>query len=258
MPGQLAQKVAVVTGAGRGIGRAIAQRFSAEGAIVAVVDQDEPAARETAGLLSCRLGETLAVGTDVTDPAQVQRLMERTRSTFGRIDVLVNVAGIGLTRLFLNTTLEEWDRVLRVNLTGTFLCSQAAARMMVEQRSGKIVNIASLSGQRAGSGRAAYGASKAGVTMLTKVMALELAPFGITVNEIAPGPVNTDMTAVTHDEATRQAYHNLIPMRRYAERDEIAAAALFLASAEANFVNGHTLNVDGGFQAAGLIFDLKG
>jgi 3-oxoacyl-[acyl-carrier protein] reductase len=172
------------------------------------------------------------------------------------VDILVNVAGIGLTKSFLTTTPEEWDRVLRINLGGTFHCSQAAALVMKEQGSGRIINISSLSAQRGGTGRAAYGASKAGVTILTKIMAVELAPLGITVNEIAPGPVNTEMTAVTHDDATRRAYHDLIPMRRYAERDEIADAAVFLASDEARFINGHTLNVDGGFAAAGLIFDL--
>jgi NAD(P)-dependent dehydrogenase (short-subunit alcohol dehydrogenase family) len=158
--------------------------------------------------------------------------------------------------LFINTTLEQWEKILRVNLTGSFLCSQAVARIMIEQGRGKIINIASLSGQRAGTGRAAYGASKAGVSMLTKVMAVELAQYGITVNEIAPGPVNTEMTAITHDEVTRKEYHRLIPMGRYAERDEIANAGVFLASAEADFINGHTINVDGGFAAAGLLFNL--
>src|SRR5208283_1818383 len=194
---------------------------------------------------------------DVGDQAQVEELMAATVRDWARIDVLVNVAGVGLTKLFLNTTLKQWEHVLRVNLTGCFLCSQAAARVMTAQNSGKIINIASLSGQRAGTGRAAYGASKAGVTMLTRVMAVELARYGITVNEIAPGPVNTEMTAVTHDEATRNAYLRLIPMARYAERDEIADAAVFLASPEAHFINGQTLNVDGGFAAAGLMFDLN-
>jgi 3-oxoacyl-[acyl-carrier protein] reductase len=198
-------------------------------------------------------GAARAEALDVGEPQQVSRFFD----SAGAVDILANVAGVGLTRTMLRTTLEEWERVIRINLTGVFLCSQSAARGMVERRRGKIINIASLSGQRGGTGRAAYGASKAGVTTLTRVMAVELAPFGITVNEIAPGPVNTEMTAVTHDEATRQAYYNLIPMRRYAEREEIAAAAVFLASREADFVNGHTLNVDGGFGAAGLIFDLK-
>jgi NAD(P)-dependent dehydrogenase (short-subunit alcohol dehydrogenase family) len=254
---RLHNKVALVTGAGRGIGRAIALRFAREGATIAAADLLLENAERVAAEIRALPGAASAFPVDAGDAAQVEQLIRDVRAAYGRIDLLVNVAGIGLTRSFLATTLAEWEHVLRVNLTGTFLCAQATARVMVEQGGGKIINIASLSGQRGGSGRAAYGASKAGVTMLTKVMAVELARYGITVNEIAPGPVNTEMTAVTHDEATRQAYYNLIPMRRYAERDEIADAAVFLASPEADFVNGHTLNVDGGFGAAGLMFDLK-
>lgn len=249
----LEKKLAVVTGGGRGIGRAIALRYAAEGARILVGDLDAANAAAVAAEIERAGGSAGGAALDVSDAAAVNRFFVDA----GAVDVLVNVAGIGLTKSFLQTSAEEWERVIRVNLTGTFLCSQAAARGMAERRRGRIINIASLSGQRGGTGRAAYGASKAGVTMLTKVMAVELAPYGITVNEIAPGPVNTEMTAVTHDEATRQAYYNLIPMRRYAERDEIAAAAVFLASREADFINGHTLNVDGGFAAAGLMFDLK-
>jgi 3-oxoacyl-[acyl-carrier protein] reductase len=254
---KLKDQVAIVTGAGRGIGRAIALRMAAEGASVTVADIVAENAARVAKEIQEEGGRAHAVPVDVTDPVQVDAMTRATLETFGRLDILVNNAGIGLTRLFLNTSLEEWERVLKVNLTGVFLSSQAASAVMVRQGGGRIINLASLSGQRGGTGRAAYGASKAGVSMLTKVMAVELAPSGITVNEIAPGPVNTEMTAVTHDEATRQAYCNLIPMRRYAERDEIAAAAVFLASPDAAFINGQTLNVDGGFGAAGLIFDLK-
>jgi 3-oxoacyl-[acyl-carrier protein] reductase len=222
-----------------------------------VADLDEKSAEATAAEISALGGRARGRSVDVGVQAQVEELVASTIRDWAKIDLLVNVAGIGLTKLFLNTTLEQWENVLRVNLTGCFLCSQAAARIMSAQRRGKIINIASLSGQRGGTGRAAYGASKAGVTMLTKVMAVELARYGITVNEIAPGPVNTEMTAVTHDETTRNAYYRLIPMGRYAERDEIADAAVFLASSEADFINGQTLNVDGGFAAAGLMFDLK-
>ena len=249
---RLENKTAVITGGGRGIGRANALRFAAEGARVIVGDIRGENGARVAREIEAAAGSARAAVLDVGDPDQVTRFF----AAAGAVDILVNVAGVGLTRSFLKTGFAEWEQVIRVNLTGTFLCAQAAARGMAERRSGKIINIASLSGQRGGTGRAAYGASKAGVTALTKVLAVELAPFGITVNEIAPGPVNTEMTAVTHDEATRQAYSRLIPMRRYAERDEIAAAAVFLASPEADFVNGHTLNVDGGFAAAGLIFDL--
>ena len=251
---RLAGKTAIVTGAGRGIGRAIASKFAAEGAAVLVADVVEENASKAAAEIGAR---ATSVRVDVTDESSVQAMVQAALESFGTVDILVNNAGIGLTKLMIDTTLAEWKRVVDVDLTGTFLCSQEAARVMLSQRSGRIINIASLSGQRGGTGRAAYGAAKAGVTALTKVMAVELSPHGITVNEIAPGPVNTEMTAVTHDEATRQAYYNLIPMRRYAERDEIADAAVFLASREAAFINGQTLNVDGGFGAAGLIFDLK-
>jgi len=254
---RLEGKVALVTGAGRGIGRAIATRFGAEGAWVVAADLDRESAATAAAEIVEAGGRASGHRVDIAERTQIVELIASIVREQGRLDVLVNVAGVGLTRLFLNTTLEEWEQVLRVNLTGCFLCSQAAARVMCAQGAGKIINISSLSAQRGGTGRAAYGASKAGVTILTKVMAVELAPFGITVNEIAPGPVNTEMTAVTHDEGTREAYHRLIPMGRYAERSEIADAAVFLASAEADFVNGHTLNVDGGFAAAGLIFELK-
>jgi 3-oxoacyl-[acyl-carrier protein] reductase len=245
-----------VTGGGRGIGRSISLRFALEGAHVLVADILEGEAAAVADEITGAGGNARAFVVDVTDARRIQQMVEAAVESWGRIDVLVTCAGVGLTKLMLDTTLDEWQRVLRINLTGVFLCCQTVARVMVRQGSGRIINIASLSGQRGGTGRSAYGASKAGVTALTKVMAVELAPHGICVNEIAPGPVNTEMTAVTHDEATRQAYHNLIPMRRYAERDEIAAAAVFLASDEAEFVNGHTLNVDGGFAAAGLMFEL--
>jgi NAD(P)-dependent dehydrogenase (short-subunit alcohol dehydrogenase family) len=252
---RLANKVAIITGSGRGIGREMARLFAAEGAQVVVADVNEETARRTAAEIAAAGGEACPVTTDVTEAHQVESLIRLVVARWGRLDVLVNNAGVGLNRPFLETTLSEWDRTLRTNLTGTFLCAQAAARVMVDQGSGRIVNVASISGQRGGQGRAAYGAAKAGVILLTRVMAVELAPRGVSVNAIAPGPVDTDQSRGTHTPATRRAYHDRIPLGRYGEHREIAAAALFLASDEASFVTGHVLNVDGGFGAAGLMFD---
>jgi 3-oxoacyl-[acyl-carrier protein] reductase len=252
---RLKDNVAIITGAGRGIGSEIARRFAAEGARVVVADLDETSAQGVAGEISAVGQSAIGLHVDVTESASVQRVMQETIARYGRIDVLINNAGIGLNKPFLTTTLEEWEIQLRVNLTGQFLCGQAAARIMAKQGAGRIVNVASISGQRGGQGRAAYGAAKAGVILLTKVMAVELSPLGIRVNAVAPGPVDTDQSRETHTPSTRQAYYDRIPARRYGEREEIAAAVLFLASPEASFVSGHVLNVDGGFNAAGLLFD---
>jgi 3-oxoacyl-[acyl-carrier protein] reductase len=248
-------KVAIVTGSGRGIGREIARQFAEAGATAVVADIHADNAEAVASQLRTEGHAARAIRVDIADPASVDALVDATLTQFGRLDILVNNAGLALNKPFLATTLEDWQRLLDVNLTGTFLCSQAAARVMVRQGSGRIVNVASISGQRGGQGRAAYGASKAGIIQLTRVMAVELAPRGVTVNAVSPGPVDTDQSRGTHTPATRRSYHERIPVGRYGEMSEIAAAVLFLASDEASFVNGHILNVDGGFYAAGLMFD---
>ncbi len=252
---RLKDKVAIITGAGRGIGKEMARLFAQEGARVVVADVDVPNARQTAAEITAEGNEARAIGVDIANPVQVQRMVDEIVETFGRIDILVNNAGVGSNCSFLTMPLAEWDEQLKVNLTGTFLCGQAVARVMARQKSGRIVNVASISGQRGGQGRAAYGASKAGVILLTKVMAVELAPLGINVNAIAPGPVVTEMSVGTHTEATKTSYRERIPLRRYGTEKEIAATALFLGSDDAGFVTGHILNVDGGFNAAGLMFD---
>ena len=252
---RLQDKITIITGAGRGIGRVIALRFAQEGARVVIADLDESSAHAVAAEIVAAGGLGLGLKLDVAQPAMVDAAIAETRSRFGRLDVLVNNAGIGSCVPVLELTLEEWERNLRVNLTGTFLCAQAAARVMVAQGCGRIINIASISGQRGGVGRAAYGAAKAGVIQLTRVMAVELSARGVGVNAISPGPVDTDQSRGTHTPATRRAYLDRIPMKRYGQAEEIAAAAVFLAADESSFVVGHVLNVDGGFDAAGLIFD---
>jgi 3-oxoacyl-[acyl-carrier protein] reductase len=249
--------VAIITGAAQGIGRDIALRFAREGARVVVADLNETHASAVAAEIAATGGQGIAVEVDVTQPEKIDAVIRVTLRRFGRIDVLVNNAGIGSNEPVLEMSLEEWERNLKVNLTGTFLCAQAAGRVMVKQGAGRIINIASISGQRGGVGRSAYGAAKAGVIQLTRVMAVELAPLGVGVNAISPGPIDTAQSRGTHTPDTRRAYLDRIPLKRYGQGSEIAAAAVFLASDESSFVVGHILNVDGGFDAAGLIFNDK-
>jgi 3-oxoacyl-[acyl-carrier protein] reductase len=251
---RLQSKTALITGGARGIGLAIARAFVREGPSVVIADRDGEGAAATARELGTAGHQALAIEMDVSEPATVTNTVQEILRTFGRLDVLVNNAGVGGNTPFLETTLEEWERIIRINLTGAFLVAQAAGREMAKSGGGAIINIASLSGQRGGDGRAAYGSAKAGLELLTKVMAVELAPLNIRVNNIAPGPIETEMARFAHDAATRAAYNFLVPMGRYGTPDEIAEAAVFLASEESSYVHGHTLNVDGGFRAAGLMF----
>jgi len=247
-------KVAVITGGARGIGLAIAKAFVREGAAVAIADISREGAEEAVAGLKQQGARAVAVAVNVADPASVSAMVASVLDAFGRIDILINNAGVGGNTPFLEIGLEEWNRIIGINLTGAFLVAQACAREMVKGGGGKIVNIASLSGQRGGNGRAAYGSAKAGLELLTKVMAVELSPHNINVNNIAPGAIETEMAKFAHDQPTRAAYNYLIPMTRYGTPEEIADAAVFLCSDESRYVQGHTLNVDGGFRAAGLMF----
>ena len=250
---RLEGRSAIVTGGARGIGFAVARAFAREGAAVAIADVDGAGARTAAEELNTQGARSLPIPVDVADAASVQAMVATALQAFGRIDILMNNAGVGGNTPFLETTLADWNRIIGINLTGAFLVAQTVSREMVKSGGGKIVNIASLSGQRGGSGRAAYGSAKAGLELLTKVIAVELAPYNINVNNIAPGAIETEMAKFAHDEATRAAYNYLIPMTRYGTPEEIADAAVFLASDESRYVHGHTLNVDGGFRAAGMM-----
>lgn len=255
---RLEGQVAAVTGAGRGMGEAIARRLAADGAAVVVSDIDAEGAGRVAAAIGDAGGRACAVRVDVADESDAAELTRTAVQTFGRLDILVNNAGIGLNKLFLDTTPADMERLFRVNLLGAFMCSQAAVRAMLPNGYGRIVNIASLSGQRGGIGRTAYGTAKAGLELMTKVMSVELASQGITVNNVAPGAIATQISVQMHDEATREAYHYLIPQRRYGTAEEVASAVAYLASPEAVHICGHTLNVDGGFQTAGLMYRREG
>jgi NAD(P)-dependent dehydrogenase (short-subunit alcohol dehydrogenase family) len=244
-------RVAVVTGAARGIGLAIARRFLADGHAVALLDIDGETLRRAEAALEPS-ERVLAIACDVAEPAQVQAAIARVVARFGRIDALVNNAGVAVFKPMLETTHEEWARVLAVNLTGPFLCTQACAPVMLKTGGGAVVNIGSISGLRASTLRVAYGTSKAGLAHLTKQQAAELGEIGIRVNAVAPGPVDTAMAKQVHTPDIRADYHDAIPLNRYGTEEEIAAAVAFLCSEAASYVNGQTLAVDGGFDAAGI------
>lgn len=248
-------KSAIVTGAGRGIGQAIALKLAREGATVVVSDIVEENARDTAQMIGDAGGAAEAIHVDVTNEADAEAQVALAIERWGKLDILVNNAGTSCAKPFLETTKEDMERVIGVNLIGAFLCARAAAAHMVERGSGRIVNIASLSGQRGGWGRAAYGTAKAGLEVMSRIMAVELSAKGVLTNNVAPGAIATQMALEMHDQKTRDAYHRLIPQRRYGTPEEIADAVAFLASDQATHISGVTLNVDGGFWAAGLMFD---
>jgi NAD(P)-dependent dehydrogenase (short-subunit alcohol dehydrogenase family) len=245
-------RVAAITGGARGIGRAIALLFASEGAVVALGDVEAAGAEQVAGEIRGRGGKTLAMALDVGDSAQVNTFVERIANEHGRLDVMVANAGIAHSAPFLEHPEAQWQRVLRVNLTGVFLTCQAAARQMVKQGGGgRIVTIASINAFRGVENLVGYNAAKAGVTELTRTMAVELAQHGITANAIAPAQIDTRMTQTLPEEA-RQRRVERIPLGRFGEPEDIAKAALFLASDDARYVTGHTLAVDGGYLAGGL------
>lgn len=247
-------KVALITGGAVGIGAAIATRLATDGMTVLVADRDRDAAEETAGALRGGGLRAEALLMDVGDAASVAAAFVTVRERHGRCDVVVNNAGIAKTFPFVDFPLDDFELTMRVNVIGTLLVSQHAARMMIERRWGRIVNIASVAGMRAvGSGRTGYGTSKAAIIGLTRQMASELAPHGITANAVSPGPVDTPMTKVLHSPEFRDTYTAAIPMRRYGLPEEIAATVSFLASDGAAYLTGTAIPVDGGFMGSGAL-----
>lgn len=249
---RLQGRIVAITGGALGIGRATAQLFAAEGATVALGDVEIEGADAVVKEIVGRGGRAMAVGVDVGDAGQVQAFVDRVVAEYGRLDVMFANAGIAHSARFLEHPEAQWHRVLRVNLTGVFLCCQAAARQMVQQGGGgRIITTASINGFRGVENLVGYNVAKAGVIEMTKTMAVELAQHGITVNALAPAQIDTRLTRTLPEEARRRRTER-IPLGRFGEVDEVARAALFLASDDASYVTGHTLAVDGGYLAGGL------
>ncbi|MBU0478530.1 3-oxoacyl-[acyl-carrier-protein] reductase [bacterium] len=242
---KLGGKTAVVTGAAQGIGKEIACSLAKEGANVVVSDIDLELAEQTAAEIRKMGRETLVIKADVSMPEEAANIIEKTIDKLGSLDILINNAGITRDNFILRMKDEDWDKVLAINLKGTFNCIKAAAKVMLKQRKGKIVNIASIIGLIGNAGQANYAASKAGVIALTKSAAKEFGSRGITVNAIAPGFISTRMTEVLKED-TKQKMLGNIPLGRFGLPTDVANLVLFLVSDEANYITGQVINVDGG------------
>lgn len=248
---RLQDKVAIVTGSGSGINQAIAVRFAKEGAKVVCADVNKDGLKSTEELIRNVTGEVLSVETDVTSRKSVDSMVQQVVDRFGRIDILVNGAGVINYSPFLELPEEDWDRVISINLKGYYLCGQAAGKVMAGQRDGgKIINIASINSEVANPDTVHYCASKGGVQMMTKAMALDLAQYNINVNSIAPGVIVTKLTERTRSNpAKTEAFLNKTMFKRFGSPDDVANVAIFLASSEANYVTGSMYSVDGGWLA---------
>jgi 2-hydroxycyclohexanecarboxyl-CoA dehydrogenase len=246
----LKDKVAIVTGSGGGIGRGIALKFGFLGARVVVADLKFEGAKETVSLLEKAGAKGLALGTDITDRAQVQDMVKTTLGTFGKLDILVNNAGWDIIEPFMQNNPELWDKVIAINLKGPIFCIRAVLEHMMERKYGKIVNISSDAGRVGSSGEAVYSACKGGIIAFTKTIAREMARYQINVNCVCPGPTDTPLLAeMTQGETGAKiidAMTKAVPFRRLAKPEDIAGAVAFLASDDAGFITGQTLSVSGG------------
>ena len=253
-PTQHRGRVALVTGAGSGIGRCVAESLAlAHGARVYVLDKDEQAAAAVVQGINESGGHAKTLVVDLADGPGLHKGLPSLTTAFGAPDIVVNNAGMAAMVPAAECSLDHWQATMAVNVTAPMLLMQHALPHMRQAGWGRIVNIASISGLRAGTGRMAYGTSKAALIAMTRQFAIEVAEWGITVNAIAPGPVDTPLAQANHSDATRAAYGDMVPMRRYGTAEEIANGVLFLASDQASYVTGQTLAIDGGFVAAGVL-----
>lgn len=243
----LSSKVGIVTGSGRGLGKAIAKILAKAGMKLVISDVDEASIAAACEEIIAEGGSAIPLKADVSCEDDVITLVSKVMEQYGRIDVLVNNAGVGSRTPITEMSLDEWNRVIGINLTGTFLCSREVIKVMMQQRSGKIINLSSIWGQFGGGG-VSYAASKGGINQLTKTLAFQLADYGINVNGIAPMYMRTDMIQfLTNDQQRYESIITHTPLKRLGEPDELEGAVLLLASEASNYITGHILNVDGGF-----------
>lgn len=254
MTGSHKSRVAFITGAASGIGRNVAEKLALKsGVSVYVVDRDASAAQGVVDGINAAGGRAKSCVVDLADGPGLRESLPSLTAEFGPPDIVVNNAGIADLAPAGECGFSQWQKTMAVNVTAPMLIMQHALPHMRQAGWGRIVNVASISGLRAGTGRMAYGTSKAALIAMTKQFAIEEAEWGITVNAVAPGPVDTPMVQTLHSDSTRARYGTLVPMRRYGKPDEIASGVIFLASDEASYVTGHTLAIDGGFIAAGVL-----
>ena len=246
---KLKNKIAIITGARRGIGFGIAEEMAKEGATIIISDIDEKECQKACKKIEQKYKtKTLAIKCDVSNKNEVDNLINQTIKKFKRVDIMVNNAGIAIQKPFIHTTEEDYDLTLNINLKGVFLCSQAAAKQMIKQKSGKIISTASIAGLVGFGNISAYSASKGGIIALTKELALDLGKYNINVNAIAPGIIKTKMTeAMLKDKKTKEGLLAQTPLGKIGSPNDIGKAAVFLASDDANFITGQTLVVDGGW-----------
>jgi len=238
-------KIVIVTGAARGIGFSIAEGFASAGATTAIIDISEEAVKEAVHKLQAVGYKAIGYNADVTDAIRIGEILTEINERYGRLDILINNAGVTRDGLLMKMKEEDWDLVLNVNLKGTFICTQKISRIMLKQKQGVILNIASVIGIMGNAGQSNYAASKGGVIAFTKSCAREFASRNIRVNAIAPGFIETEMTKILSEDVVKK-YAEVIPLKKMGKPKDIADLCLFLASEEANYITGQTINIDGG------------
>ena len=249
----LSGQTAIVTGGASGIGLATVQMLLNVGANVIIADVNNKLGSEVSEKLKSEGKNIDYIYCDVSSEISVLKLVDSIIKKNKSVEILMHFAGVGLEKKFVNTTINDWNRIISINLTGSFIMTKEISKLMISQKYGRIITMSSVAGLRGGTGRAAYGASKGGVIALSKVLSIELAPFNITVNTLCPGAIETELVKNMHDKETRRVFLQQIPQKRYGLPEEVASAALFFTLPGSSYLNGTVFPVDGGFESSGII-----